>query len=88
MYRCCRFLHRPVPVALQWIDIHWLGVALLDEGCGVAVSKFCLYQAELDLLFSGSLDEAFQLGSTRLPAFFLYGKLLQLVVAGKVGEDR
>ena len=63
-------------------------MALLDEGCGVAVGKFCLYQAELDLLFSCSLDEAFQLGSTRLPAFFLYGKLLQLVITGKVGEDR
>ena len=88
LYRCCRFLHRPVPVALQWIDIHWLGVALLDEGCGVAVGKFCLYQAELDLFFFGSLDEALQLGSTRLPAFFLYGKLLQLVITGKVGEDR
>ena len=63
-------------------------MALLDEGCGVAVGKFCLYQAELDLFFSGSLYEALQLGGTRLPAFFLYGKLLQLVITGKVGEDR
>ena len=88
MYRCCRFLHRPVPIALQWVDIHWLGVALVDECIGVAVGKFCLYQAELDLFFSGSLYEALQLGGTRLPAFFLYGKLLQLVITGKVGEDR
>ena len=63
-------------------------MALLDEGCGVAVGKFCLYQAELDLFFSGSLYEALQLGGTWLPAFFLYGKLLQLVITGKVGEDR
>ena len=63
-------------------------MALVDECIGVAVGKFCLYQAELDLFFSGSLYEALQLGGTRLPAFFLYGKLLQLVVAGKVGEDR
>ena len=88
LYCCCRFLHRPVPVALQWVDIHWFGVAFVDEGCGVAVGKFCLYQAILDLFFSGSLYEALQLGSTRLPAFFLYGKLLQLVIAGEVGEDR
>jgi hypothetical protein len=80
LYRCCRFLHRPVPVSLQWVDIHCLGLALLDEGCGVAVGKFCLYQAELDLFFSGSLYEALQLGGTRLPAFFLYGKLLIMLV--------
>ena len=47
-----------------------------------------MYQAELDILFSGSLDETLQLGGAWLPAFFLDGKLLQLVITGKVGEDR
>ena len=66
-------MHRPVPFALQWVDIHWLGVALVDECIGVAVGKLCLYEAIFDLLFSCSLDEALQLGGTWLPSFFLYG---------------
>ena len=79
------FLHRPVPIALQWIDIHWLGVALVDEGCGVAVGKFSLYQTELDIFFSGSLDEALQLGGTgSLPS----SSMASCCPAGNHGQSR
>ncbi len=50
-------------------------------------NSVCMRQY-FDLLFLGSLDEALQLGGTRLPAFLLYGELLQLVITGEVGEDR
>ena len=88
LYRQRYFFHCIGPICLQWVDIHRLGMAFLDECRGVAVGKFSLYETVSDFFLPGSFDETLELGGAWLPAFFLDGKLLQLVITGEVGEDR
>lgn len=78
--------HFFLPVVAERVDGDYACAGLLRDGFGVALIKFRLHEDDLYVFGFAEVYQVFEVGGRGLFATFFDGNLVQVVVAGEVGE--